>query len=193
MIRPGTRHKPPGAGQPWFILTAVVVVLLILAPVAAEETTSHLSFSQITFGASSGQSDHYGYEDTITFATAEVTGQSSSNYTVKNPLAVKPLANNGLAQAVGTIMTVSWPPAGMPGMQGYDVWRSTSGKPGTYIKINNEAVTITQYKDRNLEKGTYYYVIFYLDGEGRPIQWTGPIIGVITQEPSSVDDWTLYP
>jgi hypothetical protein len=53
--------------------------------------------------------------------------------------------------------TIKW--TGVNGAHGYKIYRSTTGKSGSFKQIKN-AQYVTQYKDKNLKKGkTYYYKV----------------------------------
>ncbi|NQU42929.1 hypothetical protein HQ520_06560 [bacterium] len=79
-----------------FLLTAILAVALAGTgfaltlhsdPLPQATTPYTLGFSQITAGASSGQSLNYAVEDTIKMTAADETTQESGAYTVVNVLA----------------------------------------------------------------------------------------------------------
>jgi hypothetical protein len=152
------------------------MIVLLLAAFAStgvgEESANYsMDYARQQFGASVGESSNYDVQDAIVYAQAEEKQQDSPNYGVSNTLAFGLQANNGLGAGFGTTVHLSWPDHGLPGFQGYDVYRSTS-PGGFYAKVNNGIVHGTTYEDKNLENGIYYYIIFAITDGGTPVEWS---------------------
>jgi fibronectin type 3 domain-containing protein len=56
---------------------------------------------------------------------------------------------------------------GGSGLVGYEIWRSTTGTAGTFVKIATAGATTTTYNDTGLLIGqTYWYYVVAIDGAG---------------------------
>jgi Concanavalin A-like lectin/glucanases superfamily/Abnormal spindle-like microcephaly-assoc'd, ASPM-SPD-2-Hydin len=94
---------------------------------------------------------------TVTFTPASVqsvTGSLTLSSSAQNKTLVVPLSGVG----VGHSVALTWVGSGSQ-VAGYNVYRSTvSG--GSYVKLNNAAITVTNDMDSAVVSGiTYYYVI----------------------------------
>ncbi|HUT25787.1 MAG TPA: DUF4214 domain-containing protein, partial [Sumerlaeia bacterium] len=109
------------------------------------------------------------------------------------------LANNGLAMTKGTTIVLYWPTEGQPeGSRGFHAFRSSTGVPGSYSRINSAAVVGGEYEDANLESGVYFYIVYLESAEGKLVQWTPPFAGIVgpaaqTPTPSPVPTPTAAP
>ena len=101
-------------------------------------------------------------------------------------------ANNGLAIGQITKMSLSWSDEGRPSdALGYNVLRSSTGEPASYLKINDAIVTTTDYVDTGLAPLTiYYYKVFLVDANHNAIQWTPPFSDCTLG--SQAGTWTRY-
>jgi len=109
------------------------------------------------------------------------------------------LANNGLAMTKGTTIILYWPTEGQPeGSRGFHAFRSPTGVPGSYSRINSAAILGGEYEDANLESGAYSYIIYLESAEGKLVQWTPAFVGVVgpaaqTPTPTPVPTPTAAP
>jgi hypothetical protein len=156
------------------------------APVAAYT----LSCAQLAAASTSGGSSHYAVEDAAHIAATTGETQTSSHYTVTNPMS--PYANNGIALAMGTTMRLCWSASGKPdNAKGFEVSRSSLCDDLRFCKLTPEPIQDTVYDDRNLPNGSYVYVVSLVDAQDQRIQWTTPFIGAISAFTTS-ETWMLY-
>jgi hypothetical protein len=150
-----------------------------------------LGYSQITIGASTGDSGSYAVEDNLKVATCVGPEQSSDSYSVDGLGAIGPLANNGLAIGQGTSMMLSWPDARqITGIKGYEIYRSHSQDLFSFGKISDAPISIMQYEDKGLANGTYFYKVHFVNDADQSIQWTAIFSGTISA--TSSEDWAMY-
>ena len=155
-----------------------------------------LGYSQISTGASSAESSYYSIEDVLTAGGAEPTTQQSDSYSIINPIAPDITINSGLATRCDTSINLTWTETEKPtGATGYDVYRSSSGQDDSYEKINSAVITATSYEDTEAGEGAYYYIVFLIDSQDRPQQWTAPFyVGAASSSGgnSACTRWMLY-
>ncbi len=103
-------------------------------------------------------------------------------------------ANNGLASAVGSDgFNLQWTAFPAPtGYQGYHVLRSTSGQPGTYIRVSPSILVTNQFVDSGLSPATlYFYIVDAVDLDNNSTQWTAPFYGT-TGQATGVEEWIRF-
>ena len=170
-----------------------------------------LGYSQISAAAGTSSSADYTVEHSVRFPAATGRGQRSSEYGVVNPQGNDTIkANNGVAIVIGTKVRIVWPEArgdfgtrtraagelglkpGLASGPGYQVRRSGTGAIGSYVAIGPALIFETEYSDENLARGTYYYRVFYFDGQAIWFPWTPPLMAVITEGSNPAQDWMFY-
>ncbi|MBN1867366.1 hypothetical protein JW916_08740 [Candidatus Sumerlaeota bacterium] len=182
-------------------LTPTVVPILLLAILcvagatrASAEDTYSLTFSQLAIGASSGSSAHYAVDDVLAVGVSETVPQHSATYSLTNPMASGQPANSGVAVCEGSTLQLAWTELDKPtGALGYDVYRSATGLPDSYARVNGECVAPASYDDSSLPVGTYYYIVYLVDAYDRPEQWTGSFSGSVADTAAGARaQWMLY-
>jgi len=93
-------------------------------------------------------------------------------------------ANVGLATAIGSnAMRCEWDPSRRSNLLGYNLLRSTSGLPGTYLRVNPSLLTTTGTIDTGLQPATtYYYIVYEVNDSLDSIQLTPPFLGTTSPE-----------
>jgi hypothetical protein len=159
-------------------LAAAILLLAFVSTGVGEESANYsMDFTRQQFGASVGESANYDIQDGIVYAQPEDKNQDSPSYDVSNAAAFSLQANNGLGSGFGTTAHLSWPPFGLPSLQGYNIYRSTT--PGVLgEKINDQLVQGTAYQDRNLENGVYFYRIEVVLTGGSAFGWANIVVAI---------------
>ena len=169
-----------------------------------------LGYSQISEGSGFSQSAAYSIEDAVRYPAATGKSQRSVEYGVVNPQGLTIKANNGVVIVEGTKVRITWPEAregfdagaggarnidfkfALDSAAGYQVRRSGTGAIGSYLPIGPALIFETTYLDENLARGTYFYRVFYFDGDQTWYPWTPPLIALITDGSNPVKDWMIY-
>jgi hypothetical protein len=133
--------------------TGASVVVSSVNVGGSEFVVSGLAFP-VTISA--GQSATF----TVTF-TPQTSGAASANASFLSNTANSPtiatLTGTGIAAPVH-VVNLSWNADSSPNVVGYNIYRSSNGANGNYVKINSGLDANTSYMDSSVTDGqTYYY------------------------------------
>jgi hypothetical protein len=174
-----TDFQPLGAFQ----ATKLLCLLLLITFATALHCHAEPETPEVV--SSSG---HYSMQSTVTIAEVGDNLHQSSTYEVLPQI---DKANSGLAQGSVTKMSLSWPVSEDEKSIGFDIFSSYTGAPGSFARLNPEPIDEPPYDIHYNANGTYYYIVYRIDLNGTPFQWTEVFSGTFTGV-NAVTCWGLY-